>query len=291
VLTDEQLVERIKSSLKAEVANVRPPADLLARIRLEYAADEHEPGPPLRWLPRPSLSGVISALAAGLAVAVAVLAIVLIGHYQATSRPSATVPAQARPLVSLLAVLRRPQTAADRGLPAWAIRGQTFGDSRQNPLPTLTRLAATLPGLPSGGVRIFLIVQPATSLKSSNPRGPSRLGVGARVAALIVSHTGEDGTHSVTAAQLYQPVNMFPGTGPGLFQGPGYNVGIVPDGVMRVRWVFDGRYAFAKKHRRPFAIYPAVHNNVAIARIVRNQGFVSSVTWYGANGRVIKQTR
>jgi hypothetical protein len=111
------------------------------------------------------------------------------------------------------------------------------------------------------------------------------------VAALIVSDRGESGTHSVTAAQLYQRVNMFPGTGPGVFTGPGYNVGIVPDGVVRVQWVFDGRYPFANKHRRPFAIYPTVRSNVAISPIERNQGFVSSVTWYGADGRVIKQIR
>jgi hypothetical protein len=199
----------------------------------------------------------------------------------------------------------RPQSAVDRSLSASAIRGETFGNTRDNPLPELTRLAATLPAPPAGGatlpkgtvvprlgpVRIFLIVQPGISSSTSNSYRPA---AGARVTAFATSNSSkgnsfEDGTQSVTASQIYAPTNMIPATGPIYFSGPGYNIGIVPDGVARVRWVFNGRYTFVTKHRRPFAVYPKIHNNIAVAPIQRNQGFVTSVTWYSADGRVIKQ--
>src|ERR1700761_6867147 len=59
----------------------------------------------------------VLAIGTAIAVAVAVTAIALtVGHAQprgpSTSRPA--VPAAARPLVKILGVLRRPQTAADR---------------------------------------------------------------------------------------------------------------------------------------------------------------------------------
>jgi hypothetical protein len=285
VLSDAQLIDRMRSSLKAEAAGVAPPADLLARVRREYAAERQGAK---RWVRPPSgipsMGGVVTALAAGSAVALTVLAIVLLGHGRPTPAPggSAGVPAGARQLVSMLAVLRRPQTAADGSLPAWAVRGLTFGAPQDNPVPSLTRLVATLPGPPSGGVRIFVVVQPGATVPSGRP-GQS----GDRVTALAVSQHGEDGTHGATAVELYQPVNVFPGSGPGSFLGPGYNVGIVPDGVTRVRWVFDDHSPFAR--RRPITtVYPTVRDNVAIAPIVRNAGNASSVTWYGADGRIIK---
>jgi hypothetical protein len=63
------------------------------------------------------VAGLATALAACAAVVVVVLAAALIGHGRGGSAPGgvAAVPALARALVNELEILRRPQTATDRG--------------------------------------------------------------------------------------------------------------------------------------------------------------------------------
>lgn len=70
-------------------------------------------------------------------------------------------------------------------------------------------------------------------------------------------------------------------------QANGLDGSIVPDGVTRVKWVFaDTRPAL--DHQRLITLYPTVRNNLALAPIARHQGLLSSITWYGAGGRVIQ---
>jgi len=43
------------------------------------------------------------------------------------------------------------------------------------------------------------------------------------------------------------------------------NVGVVPDGVTRVKWVFDG---WGQTPPGPRAVYPRIHGNVAISKTI-----------------------
>ncbi len=67
-------------------------------------------------------------------------------------------------------------------------------------------------------------------------------------------------------------------------------IGVVPDGVTRVRWELDN-----PGQTKPTTVYPRVHGNIAIApwtpappstRLI-NEQWLASDTWYGADGRVI----
>lgn len=67
-------------------------------------------------------------------------------------------------------------------------------------------------------------------------------------------------------------------------------VGVVPDGVTRVKWELDN-----PGQRTPITVYPRVHGNVAIApwtpaprsTSLINEQLVVGATWYGADGRVL----
>ncbi len=69
---------------------------------------------------RVSLGGIVAVLGTAVAVTIVALAFVLLQHSR--NQPAATIPAgtpaSSRQLVSMLAVLRRPQTAADRAISA-----------------------------------------------------------------------------------------------------------------------------------------------------------------------------
>lgn len=104
------------------------------------------------------------------AVAIAIIALAVIGHGSshragtgAPGRPPALtggVLASERTLVSELAILRRPQTAADK-LPKWAAREarQEVGQGVKL-LPGLTRFIATEPSPMGSGVeRVYMVVE------------------------------------------------------------------------------------------------------------------------------------
>jgi hypothetical protein len=116
MMTDEQLIERIHVALDKEVAELHPPANLLERLR-SAPAPRRQPAFRL-----PSRVGGAVALFASIAVVAAVVvAFASLGHGRSSptgiSSVPAGTPAGARALVARMAVLRRPQTAADR-LPA-----------------------------------------------------------------------------------------------------------------------------------------------------------------------------
>src|ERR1700722_16550413 len=113
MLSDEQLVDRLRS----ELAPLRPRVDLAERVR-EQARERKRTG--RRWSPmlerqhRPTLGMVAVGLSSLVVVAVVVVGLALLHHSGAPGETSAPSP---RGLVARLAVLRRPQTPADR-LPA-----------------------------------------------------------------------------------------------------------------------------------------------------------------------------
>jgi hypothetical protein len=101
-----------------------------------------------RSVARMGVGGAVSVCGAAVAVAVAALAIGLVAHSRPRSQPVPTgrVPASAQKLVSMLAVLRRPQTAADRTLPASLVLSLASpAGGRRVIVPGLTRLVATEP--------------------------------------------------------------------------------------------------------------------------------------------------
>jgi hypothetical protein len=233
VLSDQELID----GLRRELAGVQPPADLIARLR-EQAA-----GPRVRR--RGSRVPVGSlAVAASLAVAIAitVTALVFVHHRAAkqASGPSTTHLAGGKrvtalaPLVSSFAVLRRPQTAADR-----AVRIVCPHPCREDLVPGLTRLARTLPD----GSRIFLSVWRVRIGGGAAPGG--RLGepAGGYVVDGLVVPKGREAILSPGGLGQIPVVSGGMESGmPSAVVGPRSAplwTGVVPDGVSTVRWTFS----------------------------------------------------
>ena len=70
--------------------------------------------------------------------------------------------------------------------------------------------------------------------------------------------------------------------------GRGVAIGIVPDGVTRVQWVFSGT-GVGIAHPRPVTVTPQLHNNVALAPVEPGEGPLAHATWYAHDGHVIRQ--
>jgi hypothetical protein len=156
-------------------------------------------------------------------------------------------------LVSKLAVLRRPQQSSDRKV-------EFIGPI----VPSLTRLVATLPGnWGLGPVRMYMVVR---------KRG--------RVSVLTVyGRRSALGAAGMAGPRLDNPRNVTSGLL--------YTVGVVPDGVYDVRWVFQGRPGGVGQPVN-LTIHPMVHNNVAVAPVLGHEGRLLEATWYGPNGRAIR---
>jgi hypothetical protein len=155
-------------------------------------------------------------------------------------------------LMSKLAVLRRPQQSNDRKV-------EFIGPI----VPSLTRLVATLPGnWGLGPVHMYMVVR---------KRG--------RVSVLTVyGRRSALGPARMAGPRLDDPRNVTSGLL--------YTVGVVPDGVSGVRWVFRSRPVRAGESDT-LTIHPMVHNNVAVAPVI-GQGRLVEATWYGPNGRTIR---
>jgi hypothetical protein len=193
-------------------------------------------------------------IATGIVVVAAVLMAVVAVVALANRSPARVKLTRAqRPLVARLAVLRRAQTAGDRS-------GHFSGPI----LPGLTRLVATLPGnWGLGTVRVFLVVRRHDGIGTVTLYGRN------------ISLEGGS-----TSANLHRPRDVT--------RGLVYSVGVVPDGVTQVRWVFRSHFLTAGGRRRRLIIDPMVRNNVAIAPVVDHQGQLVRATWYGRDGRVFR---
>lgn len=215
--------------------------------------------------------GVLVAIAStATTVAVVVLAIALLGHRQASTKRPTAVPPSAQQLVSMLAVLRRPQTPADRAIPA---SDRRFIEQNVGPIVAgLTRRVATI-----GTTRIFMFVVKPSTTAFETRQGPlwsPALGDRIFVGDVSTSSPGQP----VPAVELRDP--YISSSWYVTQSQKQYLLGIAPDGVARVRVLFPNR-----------AIYASVTNNtyVALAPPASNER-VRSITWYGSNGRVIPTT-
>jgi hypothetical protein len=269
---------RVLEPTDSEVAAV---LERVAQRRQRFAA---QPRP----LARVRIGGLFAASGAALAIAIAVAAIVLVGHGRPTSAPRATapVPASARGLVSQLAVLRRPQTAADRAVP-WSAasveqrrwrsqRGEPI-QSFDQPVPTLTRRVFTFPN----GRGLFMVVLANPTATGAPPPLPARLGDGVALWTLCCNGVGEPSAWLRGHPQLLPEERGIPHS-----TAVYYAYSVVPDGVARVKWVFAGLHTRSRTWP-PATTWAKVQNNVAVAKVVPFPLPVLSATWYAADGRVI----
>jgi hypothetical protein len=228
-------------------------------------------GGAVRRLP---FGGLAVVFGAAVTVLVAVVAVLVVGRHSPTGRSGGDVPVGARSLGSLvseLAILRRPQTLADRHAPASVTSGREV-------VHNLTRLAATVSAPGAEAVRVYLVVRMLGANGSAS--GARHGSVSAVVTATIVSATGRVGVvGNGWAGSLTRPV--------GVSQANGLDASIVPDGVARVKWVFAQAVTASQVHRL-ITVYPTVRNNVALAPVARQQGLLARVTWYDANGHVVQ---
>ncbi len=155
-------------------------------------------------------------------------------------------------LMSKLAVLRRPQQSNDRKV-------EFIGPI----VPSLTRLVATLPGnWGLGSVHMYMVMRKRGRVSVLTVYGRRRA-----LSAAEMAGPRLDNPRDVTSGLLY-------------------TVGVVPDGVYDVRWVFRSRVGDSGQPIM-LTIHPMVHNNVAVAPVLSHQGRLVEATWYGQNGRTI----
>jgi hypothetical protein len=249
---------------------------LLPEVRAELVATAtRRAAPPGRhraaWPPRVRLGHLAMALGVGCTLAVVAVALLALRH--PVPRPAGpAAPSSLSALEAKLAILRRPQTPADRGVKALP------GIAR------LTRLAATVDTTTAGRVRVWVLV-------SRLPIHPSKVRPEYFARAAVTANGGQirNGSGSVSAAQLGAPSAVASGllTAAGAVDPDvGVTAGLVADGVMRVKWTFSG-VGFGVQHPHPVTVYPRVQNNVAVAPVVSGQGPLVHTVWYGAGGSVI----
>jgi hypothetical protein len=179
---------------------------------------------------------------------------------------------QAAAVTARLAVLRRPQTAADL-LPS----GDKLPALGQGTIiPALTRLVAS----PAGASLYLAVFTPA---RGSLPLWSPSLGD--QVALVSVTSRGPELTEPVPAVDLSN------GNGVGII-GAGatypdqvaaqYYVGIVPDGVARAAWTLANLQG---KH--PYLVSAQAANNVVVAPFHSGTPFLLRAAWYAGDGAVV----
>lgn len=218
-----------------------------------------------------------------------------------------------------LAILRRPPAPADR-MPAWEVKDEERqGCSNCLNMPKLiasqTRLLTEFKvpkryeqGITAmiGPERVYLILgelKPTWAVKPSaknqiptitmngwHQRGSQLNGLHLSIVAFLRRNT-----------RLQQPIdtelNLMQTTMPtqvltprDVMIGQFGSVGIVPDGVAKVRWEL-----IDPGQSHPVTVYPKIHGNVAVAPItlshektgLMNEQYLASAVWYGAHGQVI----
>jgi hypothetical protein len=222
------------------------------------------------------------------AIAIAVLAVTLLGRHHATATPAARglsslTQLERNPEVEQLldhfAILRRPQTVADRSWPA----GQRPTVATQQVIPTFTRLATTI-----DGQRIFLFVD-GPDRRTPPGRSPDHRYT--MFVALIEAHNyfAADAPYSANLGDytiIPVPFGSLPGSGGR--SGQSVSISIVPDGIAKVRWAYrcSPSRVSACNGRRTETIYPPLQGNIAIAKTPR-LGPVPAVTWYSSGGKAV----
>ena len=212
-----------------------------------------------RLAPAVARAGLLASVLGGIAA----IAVAFAGpsDAQTSSAPSAALTAQ-------LAVLQRPQTPADllpSGLKLPALGQGTI-------IPALTRLVAT-----PAGASVYLAV--FTPARGSLPLWHPSLGD--QVSLVSVNASGAELREPVPAVDLSNAHSVGI-IGPGSQSGPGYYVGIVPDGVARVAWTFA-----SVNGKHPYLVNAQAANNVVVAPFHVRTPVLLRAVWYAADGAVV----
>lgn len=303
MITDEQLIERLRSGMHAAAADVTAPYELLGGISPS----------PRRTVRLPSFGGIVGLVATVSTIAVAVLAVALLGHQHrvapqtvAPARPPVAGASTLAQLRSQLAILRRPQRAEDR------LSASEVTDEQRQICSACLNVAKLIPGetrllttirvprtAPEGGLRperVYLVIgtvpkawgnglisgwqQSARSIRGLHLSLVGFTREGPRVAEPI--------DEVLNPASLAIPAETL--TPRAVLITSLASVGVVPDGVTRVKWELDN-----PGQRTPVTVYPRVVGNVAIApwtpaprstRLI-NEQLLAGATWYGRDGHVI----
>jgi len=271
--TDEQLIRQIRTALRQRADELAPVPDMLQRLRAQPAAELRSGSQSRRMV-----GGWVAAVVSTAVVVAVVIVIGAVGHTPHASAPGSAVSIPERGLVSRLALLRRAQRASDR-LPAadtaFLRRHHVDFD------PELTRRAATIYAGPAGTTRlaVYVIVDAGVGRRPGNSFAFLRtvLVEISREGRRLLSPPGFTAPSAAAFAQQVAPPTDVAGQ-------LGVQIGIVPDGVTRVKWVLS---SFPASTAAPLTVYPRVENNVAIATGVLGDRQLVSATWYGAGGRVI----
>jgi hypothetical protein len=244
-------------------------------------------------LPRPSAGRLVATLSVGVAIATAALSLVLLGRHHETPTPATQGPSSLaqlernpaiRQAIDHFAVLRRPQTAADR---SWAAGQRSNPQSLQQVIPTLTRLARTI-----DGKRIFLTIDRVSRL-AGRPGGPAQH-------AYVLTVALVDGHDNVFEAPYNPNVGDYTIVPGPLAPNSSLSVSVIPDGVSKVRWVYrcppagtesivgpaPGHAASCSSMPGRTTIYPPIRGNVAAADVPISKT-PATVTWYDRTGNAI----
>jgi hypothetical protein len=253
---------------------------------------------------------VLVGFSTAVALGVAVLVIILLGHQrtgtQASSPPSAQTagPTSLAALRSELALLRRPQRATDM-----LTRSGIAAEQRQNcsnclnvasVLPHETRLLTTIRLAHHYGEgareRVYLVLGTVPSSwqhgLASGWRQPGRAAHGLHLSIVGIAahkpHQTQPLDELLNYAQLPMPAQAL--TPRDVMITNFETVGVLPDGVTHVKWELANP---GQKH--PKTVYPHVHGNVATApwtpaprsTALINEQLLVGATWYSADGRII----
>jgi hypothetical protein len=224
---------------------------------------------------RVNRGALVSTVCVLVAVAVVAGALVFISGGSGGSDQTAATPG-ANMLIARLAVLRRPQTPADR-LPAHLHLIGSFGTI----VPGLSRRIGVREGL-----QLYLVVRAPAPAARRTYRYPSLVwpaSLGDQVSLIAVGPSGATENAGFPAVNLDNATQLsvlgraaIPGHG----GGPVRVAQIVPDGVARVRWRYPAR---------PHDFIPirttTVTDNVALAPARRVAP--RAATWLTANGTVV----
>jgi hypothetical protein len=238
------------------------------------------------WLPR------AIGLAISTAVVVIVAVIALVGHRHPVQHSAARTDCT-RQLLGDLAVLRRPQTQADRAFQPGPVPPGVDRAHRASfpyaPVPGLTRLARTLPD----GSRVFLAVYAPLPRSLAPPIGDIAFVFVARPRANVADRQVRTLSASFvteTSAPFLSSSYQIPPTEAG-----DVYLGVVPDKVARVEWTFPRERLPNLPHLhgghvfRGVTLTANVIGNIAAARAIPYSFFmVSRATWLNATGRTIK---
>jgi protein-disulfide isomerase len=182
MLTDEQLIEQIRSGLRAELARIEPPSDLLDRARVPAARNRrwsggravHRSTTRRRWL-IPSAGNVFASVL--VVVAIAVAALVLVGHgrgVRAAGKGLVSGKAVTGPEEQTLRLLDGiPQAGTRLGDPNAPVTVVMF-DDLECPLCRDFALAGGLPSLIQRDVRDGQVKIDYRSFCTATCNGPGR---------------------------------------------------------------------------------------------------------------------